>query len=162
MAMQRLDDSELGRRTRARNIRANAAHRARLRETKRQMNVWIPAALRAQLDTLAIDQGQPLAGIVERVLSAGLAALAEPARPAPSVESSPPADTSAFNQDLGAFKAKVVELWNAGERGYGPIAAALVAGGYRNSNGNAYTREAVKRTLIKAGLVTETEQEAQQ
>lgn len=58
-----------------------------------------------------------------------------------------------FNRDLGEFKTAVVEFWNSGIMGYGPIAAALAAGGYRNSNGNLYTREAVKRTLVKAGLV---------
>ncbi len=56
------------------------------------------------------------------------------------------------NQDR--FKAAVLEFWNAGTRGYGPIATALATAGYRNSNGNPYSREAVKRALIRAGLVS--------
>ena len=55
------------------------------------------------------------------------------------------------NQDR--FKAAVLEFWNAGTRGYGPIATALATAGYRNSNGNFYSREMVKRTLVRAGLV---------
>lgn len=61
--------------------------------------------------------------------------------------------TGEFNQDLSAFKSAVVDCWDRGMRGYEAIAAELKKAGFRNSNGNAYTREAVKRTLIKAGKV---------
>jgi hypothetical protein len=65
-----------------------------------------------------------------------------------------PSDSSGeFNQDLAAFKAAVADYWNSGMKGYGPIATALKNAGYRNSNGNLYTRESVKKALVKAGLV---------
>ena len=65
-----------------------------------------------------------------------------------------PSDSSGeFNQDLAAFKSAVVDYWNSGIRSYGQIATALKNAGYRNSNGNLYTRDAVKKSLIKSGLV---------
>ena len=176
MGLQRLDDAELGRRTRERNTRANQVHRERLLNAgKRQTNVWLSAALRERLDALAMDQGAPLSEIAEQVLSAGLTALAAPSlpvTPSPSVEATPapeslplfepastergPADTGSFNQDLAAFKTAVIDAWNSGTRGYGSIATALEAGGYRNSRGNPYPRSHVKAVLVKAGLVAET------
>jgi hypothetical protein len=39
---------------------------------------------------------------------------------------------------------------------YGKIATALTNAGYRNGNGSPYSREMVKRILIKSGLVAET------
>lgn len=57
------------------------------------------------------------------------------------------------NQDR--FKAAVLKFWDEGLRGYGPIATALATAGYRNSNGNPYSREMVKRTLTRAGLVAQ-------
>lgn len=62
-----------------------------------------------------------------------------------------------FNQDLAAFKSAVVTYWHSGLQGYGQIAAALTNAGYRNSSNKPYSREAVKRTLVKAGLVTVSE-----
>ena len=65
--------------------------------------------------------------------------------------------TGEFNQDLAAFKAAVTDYWHSGLQGYGQIAAALTNAGYRNSSNNPYSREMVKRTLVKAGLVTVSE-----
>lgn len=64
-----------------------------------------------------------------------------------------PDNASGFNQDIAAFKSAVVECWNGGMRGYGPIATTLEKSGYRNSRGNAYSRSDVKNALVKAGLV---------
>ena len=58
-----------------------------------------------------------------------------------------------FNQDLGAFKAAVVDYWQGGITVYGQIATALNNSGYRTSNGTPYTRDAIKKVLQKAGLV---------
>lgn len=104
------------------------------------------------LSNSAFKTSEELAELAEKL--AGLTALATP-RTAETVDAMP-ADTGGFNQDLAAFKLAVVKFWNAGITGYGAIATALEAGGYRNSNGNLYTRETVKRTLIRAGLVAET------
>lgn len=173
MGLQRLDDAELGRRVRARNRDANAAMRERLANSgKRQTNVWLSAALRERLDALAMDQGAPLSEIAEQVLSAGLTALAAPSlpvntlapvQPAPSLPlfepvttENAPADASAFNQDLAAFKTAVIDAWNGGMKGYGPIATTLNNAGFRNGNGNSYSRSHVKAVLVKAGLVVET------
>ena len=81
----------------------------------------------------------------------------QPTIPAP--DSGMIADDSkgASNPDQDRFKAAVLQFWKDGLRGYGPIANALTAAGYRNSNGNPYGREMVKRTLVKAGLVTVSE-----
>lgn len=61
--------------------------------------------------------------------------------------------TGELNQDIAAFKLAVVDCWDRGVQSYGAIAAELTMAGFRNSNGNAYTREAVKRTLKQAGKV---------
>ena len=58
-----------------------------------------------------------------------------------------------FNQDLGAFKAAVVDYWQGGTTVYGQIATALNNAGYRTSNNTPYTRDAIKKVLQKAGLV---------
>lgn len=123
--------------------------------------VWVDSGLQKQIAGIAAAESSTTSAVAERLFIAGINALAEPARPAEPVDAHPahPADTGAFNRDLGAFKLAVVELWNAGTRGYGPIATALEAGGYRNSNGNPYNREAVRCTLMKAGLVTKAKKE---
>jgi hypothetical protein len=113
---------------------------------KAAFTIWIPAELQKQIVELATAEQATTSAVAERLLMAGIYALAEPAHPEPS-------DATEFNQDLGAFKAAVGDYRNAGITGYGAIAAALADGGYRNSNGNLYTRETVKRTLIRAGLV---------
>jgi hypothetical protein len=41
-------------------------------------------------------------------------------------------------------------------KGYGPIATELTSRGFRNGNGNSYSRSHVKAVLVKAGLVVET------
>lgn len=102
MGLQRLDDAELGRRTRERNTRANQVHRERLLNAgKRQTNVWLSAALRERLDALAMDQGAPLSEIAEQVLSAGLTALAAPSLP---VTLSPPVEAKTAPESLPLFE----------------------------------------------------------
>ena len=74
MGLARLDDAEYARRSRERNNRVNAAHRQRLLQAgKAQTNVWLSAALRAQLDEIAASEGVSLSVVVERLLSAALA-----------------------------------------------------------------------------------------
>lgn len=105
MGLQRLDDAELGRRTRERNTRANQVHRERLANAgKRQTNVWLSAELRLRLDALAMDQGAPLSEIAEQVLSAGFAALTAPSLPPFEPDFTEPAPPlTCINADLNSL-----------------------------------------------------------
>lgn len=73
MGLRRLDDAELGRRVRARNRDANAAMRVRrLNAGQRQLNVFVSISLREQVDGLALESGQSLSVVVERLITDGL------------------------------------------------------------------------------------------
>ena len=64
---------ESARRARERNNRVNAAHRQRLLEAgKAQTNVWLPVALRAQLDATAALRNQNLSELITALLTAAL------------------------------------------------------------------------------------------
>lgn len=145
MAARLPDDVRLAR-LRESVRKASARRRVKLAlDGNEQLLVWIPATVRRQLDGLALARNLSLSAVTTELLSVALT-------------TTPRASTNAdaFNQDLAAFKTAVVDHWVGGLRGYGPIATAVANAGYRNSNGNRYTREAVKKALIKAGLVEST------
>ena len=160
--MQRLSNDQLAEKMRAANRRRSERQRAKRVEAGRAaLTVWIPANLQKQIVELATAESATTSEIATRLLQTALepATLVVDARsePEPANPVAEPADTGEFNQDLAAFKSAVVDYWNSGMRVYGQIATALKNAGYRNSNGNLYTRDSVKKSLIKSGLVAETE-----
>ncbi len=151
--MQRLSNDQLAEKMRAANRRRSERQRAKRVEAGRAaLTVWIPAELQRQIVELATAEQATTSVVAERLFIAGINALAEPAKPADSVDK---AADYWRKQDLTAFKQAVVKFWNAGMRSYAEIAAALEKAGFRNSAGNPYPRSHVKAVLVKAGLVAE-------
>lgn len=145
MALRRLDDAELGRRVRARNARANEAHRARLANAgKRQTSVWLSASLREHLDAESATTGAALSEIVERLLSAALAA---PARPADSVVTTQSAPIALADRDRA-----IVDLHRQGfsQR---EIAKVLAAKGITTKSGNPLSVDTIQKAIKRASLV---------
>ena len=154
--MQKLSNDQLAERTREANRRRSERQRAKRMEAGRvAFTCWLPTALQKQIVDMATAESVTTSTVAERLLIAGINSLAEPAR-ADSVDAQP-ADASAFNRDLGAFKLAIIDAWNGGMRGYGPIATELTSRGFRNGNGNPYSRSHVKAVLVKAGLVNSKE-----
>ena len=108
MGLARLDDAEYARRSRERNNRVNAAHRQRLLQAgKAQTNVWLSAALRAQLDEIAASEGVSLSVVVERLLSAALATALPHQEPPVAASPDPLAD---YRRDWEAVHETVRQL----------------------------------------------------
>ena len=177
--MKRLSDAEFIEKARASARRRSERQRLRkLNSGKVQANFWLPTDAKTRVEQLATELNTSPSEVATVAILAyrqPLAALAAPSLPetlSPPVEATPapeslplfepastergPADTGSFNQDLAAFKTAVIDAWNGGMKGYGPIATALNNAGYRNGNGNPYPRSHVKAVLVKAGLVVET------
>jgi hypothetical protein len=58
-----------------------------------------------------------------------------------------------FNHNKAQFNAACVELYRSGITGYQKIADILTERGFRNSVGNPYYRDGVKRAIKAAGLI---------
>lgn len=96
MAM-RLTDSELAARVRSGNKVRAERQRVRLATAgKVQMNIWVPVALRRDLDATAAANGLPLSAAVERLLTAGLRTTIT-TRDTPATPATPPAAESTLD-----------------------------------------------------------------
>ena len=78
---------------------------------------------------------------------------AEPGIEVAVKEAYKPADAVIIKRDIEAFKNAAVTTYLLGVTGFEAIARKLTTEGYRNLNGNPYTRDAVRKHLIKVGLV---------
>ncbi len=129
MALRRLDDAELGRRVRARNARANEAHRLRLANAgKRQTSVWLSADLRERLDTESAATGAALSQIVEQLLGDGLNYRQQSATPiSPMVNNTlasaqtAPESLPLFEPPLTCINADLNSLIEGGSVKVGPV-----------------------------------------
>lgn len=160
--MQRLTNDQLAERARAANRRRSERQRAKRMEAgKTAFTVWIPANLQKQIVDMATAEQVTTSAVAERLFITGINALAVPPKPADSVDAKPADASGGFNQDLAAFKAAVINAWNGGvnrntcgANSYGAVVTELTKAGFRNSNGNPYSRDSVRMALIRAGLVS--------
>ena len=102
--MQRLSNDQVAERVRAANRRRSERQRARRMEAgKMAFTVWIPANLQRQIVELATAESATTSAVAERLLIAGINALAEPPRP------SPPVDASNAPESLPLFEPATTE-----------------------------------------------------
>lgn len=156
MGLAKLDDAEYARRARERNNRVNAAHRQRLLEAgKAQTNVWLPVALRAQLDATAALRNQNLSELITALLTAALDTTTTPRASNDAAatvdmfskpETAPMDDTGrvepdttsrVIQSDKGALMNEVHALLESGLSG-GEIARRWNAAGRRTASGTEF------------------------
>lgn len=139
----KLSDSELARRVRERSQQRSIRYRERLsRSGRTQTLVWLPDALRAQLDATAAQRNQNLSEVTTALLSAALqsAAIPAPARSS-SVDSRPLFD--AVNPAPADRNQRILELKRQGLSNY--------AIGDQLGCSEAAVRRALKRVNLLEG-----------
>lgn len=162
----KLSDSEFAERARAGNRQRADRRRGRLAQSGyQQLLVWMPADLRNQIDRVATERATTVTEATALIVRAGLAALAEPPRPTPSVDAKPAPESLPLFQSAHTEPAtkpakpdytdrdRLIVQFRGEGLGYEAIRKRLADAGILAGTGNPVSKTTVKAVLQKAGLV---------